>query len=109
MVEGNRDNLGVLIADVTNRVDHYAVQGALALIVLSLLAALWPRGRRQLGASAALCATYLGLVSCAFPGTAAGLGPVWSVLCLTWGLAVGLVVGSPGGTGAPVRGGRVPR
>jgi hypothetical protein len=77
--------------------------------VLSLLAALWPRGRRQLGASAALCATYLGLVSCAFPGTAAGLGPVWSVLCLTWGLAVGLVVGSPGGTGAPVRGGRVPR
>jgi hypothetical protein len=40
----NRRDAGVIMGDVTTGVDHYAVQGALALalVALSLLAAWWP-------------------------------------------------------------------
>lgn len=109
---GRRD-AGVLIGDVTNGVDHYAVQGALALAlaVVPLLTATWGRGRRYLGLSAALCATYLGVVSYAFPDTAAGLGPVRSLLCLVWGAAVGLAatLRLPDRRRALVRGERAPQ
>jgi hypothetical protein len=79
--------------DITMGVDHYAVQGALAvtLVALPLAAACWPRGRTHLGASAGLAAGYLGLVSLAFPGADAGFGPVWSGLCLAWGAAVAVL------------------
>ena len=113
MFEADRQGAGVLIGDVTNGVDHYSVQGALALalVILPLLAATWARGRRYLGLSAALCATYLGVVSYAFPDTAAGLGPVWSPLCLSWGLAVGLTATHrfPHRRRALVRGERAPQ
>ena len=90
MFASNRRNAGVLIGDVTMGVDHYAVQGALALalVALSLLAACWPRGRRYLGTSVGLCAGYVGLVSFAFPSTWAGLSPLWSVLCMAWAAAI---------------------
>jgi hypothetical protein len=91
MFRSNRHDAGVIIGDLTMGVDHYSVQGALALalIVLPLLAALWPRGRRHLGVSAGLCAGYLGLVSYASPGDPWGsVGPGWSLLCLGWGVAV---------------------
>jgi hypothetical protein len=93
MFASNRRNAGVLIGDVTMGVDHYAVQGALALalVVLSLVAACWPRGRRYLGASVGLCAGYVGLVSFAFPATWAGLSPLWSVLAMTWGVAIAVL------------------
>jgi hypothetical protein len=98
MLASNRRNAGVLIGDVTMGVDHYAVQGALALalVALPLLAACWPRGRRHLGLATGLCAGYLGLVSFAFPATWAGFSPLWSVLCMAWGAAVaGLAVAAP--------------
>ena len=98
MFASNRRNAGVLIGDVTMGVDHYAVQGALALalVALSLLAACWPRGRRYLGTSAGLCAGYVGLVSFAFPVTWAGLSPLWSVLCMAWAAAItGLAIAAP--------------
>jgi hypothetical protein len=113
MFEDDRRNAGVLIGDVTNGVDHYSVQGALALAlaVLPLIAATWARGRRYLGLSAAFCATYLGVVSYAFPDAAAGLGPVRSLLCLIWGPAVGLtaMLSLPDRRRALVRGERAPR
>jgi hypothetical protein len=92
MYRGNRGNAGVVIGDVTMGVDHYAVQGALALslVVLALLAAIWPRGRRHLGVSVGLCAGYLGVVSYAFPATWAGFDAGWSVLCVAWAAAVAL-------------------
>ena len=43
-------------------IDHFA-----------LIAAVWPRGRGQLGVSVGLCGGYVGLVSFAFPGTWAGV------------------------------------
>jgi len=80
MFGANRDDAGSMIGEQTMGVDHHAVQGALALalVVLSLLAAAWPRGRRYLGVSTGLCAGYLGLVSVAFPSAWAGFEPVWS-------------------------------
>ena len=98
MFASNRRNAGVLIGDVTMGVDHYAVQGALALALVArpLLAAGGPRGRRYLGTSAGLCAGYVGLVSFAFPVTWAGLSPLWSVLCMAWAAAItGLAIAAP--------------
>jgi hypothetical protein len=76
--------------DVTVGVDHYTVQSALAvaLVFLSLAAALFAPGRRSLGTAAGLAAAYLGLVSLVQPGYAAELGTAWSVLALAWGLTV---------------------
>ena len=90
MFEDNRRGAGVSIGDVTMGVDHYAVQGALALALpsLVLLAAVWPRGRRYLGVAVGLSAGYVGVVSYAFPTTWAGFGPVLSVLCVAWAAAV---------------------
>jgi hypothetical protein len=103
MFAGNRRSAGVLIGDVTMGVDHYAMQGALALALpaLALLAAVWPRGRRLLGIGVGLCAGYLGVVSAAFPSTWAGFDPLWSWLCLAWGVAVA-VLALPGSGSARV-------
>lgn len=86
----NRRDAGSMINELTMGVDHHAVQGglAVALVVLSLLASVWPRGRRYLGLSVGICAGYVGLVSVAFPRAWGGFDPLWSWLCLAWGLAV---------------------
>jgi hypothetical protein len=93
MFAATRRNAGVIIGDVTMGVDHYAVQGALAVALptLALLAAAWPRGRRFLGVGVGLCAGYVGLVSYAFPGTWAGAPRLQSALCLAWAVAVVLL------------------
>jgi hypothetical protein len=93
MFASNRRNAGVVIGDVTMGVDHYAVQGALAVALptLAVLAACWPRGRRFLGIAVGLSAGYLGLVSFAFPVTWAGLPPLGSALCMAWGAAVAVL------------------
>jgi hypothetical protein len=51
--------------DLTNGVDHYSVQGALAVAMLALtyLAAVWPRRLRVAAYSTGVSAFYLGLVS----------------------------------------------
>ena len=97
MWAANRRGAGETIGELTMGIDHYAVQGglAVALVALSLLAACWPRGRRHLGVSTGLCAGYLGLVSVAFPGTWAGFTPLWSWLSIAWGVAVALVAVVP--------------
>jgi hypothetical protein len=94
----NRRNAGISIGDVTMGVDHYALQGglAVALAALAVLAAVWPGGRLYAGISVGLCAGYLGLVSFAFPGTWAGFGPLTSALCMAWGVAVAVLALVPG-------------
>jgi hypothetical protein len=76
--------------DITNDVDHFAVQGALGLVLvaLPLVAGVRTEGRRLLGTSAALMAAYLGLVSLAWPGALAGFSAVWSVATMVWAAAV---------------------
>ncbi|SOC49248.1 hypothetical protein SAMN05660748_1967 [Blastococcus aggregatus] len=97
MWRANRRGAGVALGEVTNGIDHHAVQGALALslVVLPLLAACWPEGRRFLGTSAGVCAGYVGLVSAAFPGEWAGFSPVWSWLCLGWAAALIMLSAPP--------------
>jgi len=108
MFRGSRRSAGETINELTMDVDHYTVQGAwaLSLPVLALLAACWPRGRAQLGASVGLSAGYVGLVSFAFPGTWAGFSPAWSVACMTWAAAVALLslVPARSAPGEPRRG-----
>jgi hypothetical protein len=111
MFASNRRNAGVLIGDVTMGVDHYAVQGALALAlpVLALVAGVWPRGRRHVGIAVGLCAGYVGVVSFSFPGTWAGVSPLESASCVAWALAVAVTaLLAPTAAPAPPRGRRDP-
>jgi hypothetical protein len=76
-------------ADITNGVDHYSVQAAtaLAVAVLVLVAAAWPRARALSGLSAGTVAAYLGIVSYAAPGADGGFDRTWSALAVVWGAA----------------------
>ena len=76
--------------DITNSIDHYAVQGALglALAALPLLAGLRPALTPLLGACTGIAAAYLGLVSFAWQDAAGGFGRVWSIAAMVWGLCL---------------------
>ena len=81
--------------DVTVGIDHYSVQGALglALALLPLLAALRSDLSPFVPVCAGVAASYLGLVSLAWPDAAGGLGQAWSAAAIAWGLAlVGVVL-----------------
>ena len=85
-------------SDITNSVNHYAVQAALALALIALpaVAALWPETRRLLGTSAALMAGYLGLVSYYWPGEWGGFSAGWSIAVMVWAGAVLVATWWPG-------------
>jgi hypothetical protein len=77
--------------DVTLGVDHYAVQGALALALafLPVLAALRSDLLPFVPACAGVAASYLGLVCLAWPHTeGGGLTYSWSIAAMAWGLAL---------------------
>ena len=76
--------------DITNGIDHYAVQGALglALAVLPLLAALRPALTPLAPVCAGIAAGYLGLVSFAWEDAAGGFGRTWSAAAMAWGLCL---------------------
>lgn len=83
-------------SDITNGIDHYAVQGALGLALagLPLLAALRTALVPLVPVCAGISAAYLGLVSFAWQDAAGGFGRAWSAAAMAWGLglvAVGLV------------------
>jgi hypothetical protein len=77
-------------SDITVGVDHFAVQGsfALAAVALVALAGGMRTGRMLLGITAGASVAYVGLVSFAWPGTAAGWGQLASILTMGWGTAV---------------------
>jgi len=77
-------------SDVTVGVDHYSMQGALALafVALTLLAAVRPDFWPFVPACAGIAAAYLGLVSLAWQGTPGGLSTAWSLAAIVWGLAI---------------------
>jgi len=86
-------------SDITLGIDHYSVQGALALslAVLPLVAALRENVRPFVPACAGVAAFYLGLVSLAWPSSPAALGSAWSAVAMAWGLSLlaAVVVQSP--------------
>jgi hypothetical protein len=95
------NRLSLLTSDITNAVDHYSVQAAIAiaLVALPAVAALpmrphatrsvaAPGARRLLGTSTALMAAYLAVVSYGWPGADGGFSAAWSVIVLVWALCV---------------------
>ncbi len=76
--------------DVTLGIDHYSVQGALALVlvVLPLVAAVRADLHPFVPVCTGVAASYLGLVSLAWPDAAGGLGRAWSIAATAWGLAL---------------------
>ena len=76
--------------DVTLGVNHYSMQGALALALalLPVVAALLPDVCLFLATCAGVAATYLGLVSLAWPNSPSALGREWSLAAMAWGLAL---------------------
>jgi hypothetical protein len=79
-------------SDFTLGVDHYSVQGALALALIGLtyLAAVWPKRLWPAAVGVAVSAAYLGVVSAAHQGTPAGFGTAWSWAAVAWGTAVAI-------------------
>src|SRR5699024_506675 len=85
------NRMSLTTGDITNNVDHYSAQAALALVLVALPAvAAWrrPPTRRLLGTSTVLMGAYLGLVSYAWPGVDAGFGAPWSIAAMVWAAAV---------------------
>jgi energy-converting hydrogenase Eha subunit E len=80
-------------SDVTIGVDHYSVQGALALSLglLPLLAALRAEVRPFVPVCASVAAFYLGLVSLAWPHSPGGLSRTWSAAAVAWALVLAAV------------------
>ena len=95
MAADNRAELPT--ADITNDVDHFSVQAAVALtmVAMTAVAGLRSSGRRLHGTCVALTAGYLGLLSFFWPGAVAGFDAVWSVLAMVWGAAVGVAAWWP--------------
>jgi hypothetical protein len=96
------DREGRAPEEITIGMNHWAIQGALALAValLSAVVALWAPGRRFIGISIAAVAIYLGVSSYRFPDAAGAYGQTWSVLSVAWGVVTAILVLIPG----PARG-----
>jgi hypothetical protein len=77
-------------SDITNGIDHYAVQGALglALAVLPAVASVRPVLTPLAPVCAGIAAAYLGLVSFAWEDAAGGFGPGWSAAAMAWGFCL---------------------
>jgi hypothetical protein len=77
-------------SDVTIGIDHYSMQGALALSLglLPLAAALRVDVRPFVPVCASIAAFYLGLVSLAWPDSPGGLSRTWSAAAIAWALAL---------------------
>src|SRR5689334_14250581 len=88
MVVANRD--GRPPSEITNSVNHWSIQGALALTIVlgTVLAALRPSLRRFNAVRLGICAAYLGVCSLRFPGVPAALPTLWAVLSVAWGVAL---------------------
>jgi len=77
-------------SDITMSIDHYSVQGALALVLclLPLLAALRVQMRPFVPVCASIAAFYLGLVSLAWPHSAGAFSRTWSAAAIAWALVL---------------------
>lgn len=87
------DRQGRAGGDNTVGIDHYSVQGALALALalLPVAAGLWRDLRPFVPICAGVAAAYLGLVSLCHQGAEGGFERVWSALAIGWGAALGAV------------------
>jgi hypothetical protein len=92
--------------EITNNVNHWAIQGAfaVALVLFTALAAVRPTLRRFNAVRVGICAAYLGVCSLRFSVAPAALPTLWAVLAICWGVllaAVAIVLGSRAEDPAP--------
>lgn len=76
--------------EITNNVNHWAIQGALAvaLVGFTVLAAVRPTLSRFNAVRVGVSAAYLGVCSLRFPAVAGGLPRQWAALAIAWGVAL---------------------
>jgi hypothetical protein len=74
--------------DDTLGVNHYQVQGALAVALVGLagLTVRWPRFRGWIGISASIAAAALGASDLAWPHSAGAFAAEWAVCAIIWGV-----------------------
>ncbi|WP_156312954.1 hypothetical protein [Micromonospora sp. HK10] len=108
MYRANRDQLPP--NEITNDVNHWAVQGAFAmtLVGFAALAALRPSLRRFNAVRVGVCAAYFGICSLRFPESAAALSTSTAALAVAWGVAVLLVSAVDRPAGRPAQSPRPP-
>jgi hypothetical protein len=97
------------LGSVTQGIEHWPVQGAagIALVLGSLVLALWDDGRALLRVAVSLSAVYIGMAELAYPDRAGAMGSLlWGIGVTLWGLLVALVA-TPRPAHAP-RSGRAP-
>ena len=76
------------MTDDTLGVNHYQVQGALAVALVGLtgLTVRWPRFRGWIGISAGIAAAALGASDLAYPHSAGAFPVGWAVSAIIWGV-----------------------
>lgn len=88
MASNNRQNR--IDTDISVNVDHYSMQAAMGLAVLSLaiLSASWPRGRRQIGTYIGVTAVYFGALSYRWVDYSGAVPRAWALAVICWGLGI---------------------
>ncbi len=80
--------------DITNGIEHWPVQGATgaALILASLLAAVWDPGRALLRVTCCLSAAFIGMAQLAYPDRAGAMegGDLWGIGVILWAVLLAL-------------------
>lgn len=79
--------------EITNNVDHWAIQGAFAVTLVGFVALAVFRAQlhRFNAARAGVCAVYFGVCALRFPDSAGALPATWATLAVIWGVALILV------------------
>jgi hypothetical protein len=88
MAANNRQNR--IDTDFTTNVDHYSLQAAMGLTVLllAILSACWPSGRRQIGAYIGVTAGYFGALSYRWVDYPGGVPEAWALAIICWALGI---------------------
>jgi hypothetical protein len=85
--------------DVTNGIEHWPVQAATgaALILASVLLALWDSGRGLLRVTCCLSAAFIGMGQLAYPDRAGAMpGDLWGIGVILWAVLLALIPAGPG-------------
>jgi hypothetical protein len=87
-----------VVGDVTNGIEHWPVQGAMggALILGSLLLAVWDVGRAVLRVTCCLSAAFIGMAQLAFPDRDGAMeSELWGIGVVLWAVLLALAPAHP--------------